>query len=210
MYFKKNKYGRDISLASGFTLLEMIVAMAIFSAVILLGLAALLSMVNAQRKAAALQDTQDNIRFAFEAMTKEIRTGGSYHCNQDNSDPISTSPQDCFPLGGKSFTFINEPAKQTVTYQIVDSQLVKSTNGTNPCDGIPVEDPDDCKRITAKDIVIIDRLFFYVDGTFRTFEGDNNQSRVTIIMEAQTPSYESPTGARLNLQTTVSPSRLDR
>src|SRR3989344_277833 len=88
--------------SGGFTLLEMLVALAVFTIAISLSLSSLLAITASQKKAVALQNVYDNARFAFEAISKEIRTGTSYHCGASLADvPESASPRDCpFPGGG--------------------------------------------------------------------------------------------------------------
>ena len=66
---------------AGFTLLELIVAIGVFSAVISASTGIFISTLTAQRKAIALQNVQDNIRFAAESMAKEIRTGKNFSVN---------------------------------------------------------------------------------------------------------------------------------
>ena len=57
----------------GFTLIEILVAMAVFGLVITAITGIFVSIANAQRKAAALQSTQEASRFMLESMAKEIR-----------------------------------------------------------------------------------------------------------------------------------------
>ncbi|OGF69489.1 hypothetical protein A3H65_01340 [Candidatus Giovannonibacteria bacterium RIFCSPLOWO2_02_FULL_45_14] len=183
----------------GFTLLEMLIALAIFTIAVFVVLTALFSIANVQKKVIAKQSAEDNLRFAFESMTKEIRTGKIFHCLTSGT---LTLPQDCdFPSGGNSFTFKNNPAGQTVTYQVVNQQLVKSSNGTLPCTPDP-NDYIDCQKLTSPDLVIVNKVNFYVSGTEG---GDGAQSMATIVLEGQVfdPVHNIAT-AKLNLQTTVS------
>ena len=181
----------------GFTLLEMLVSVAIFTIATFIIMVTLFSVINAQRKVVALQNADDNLRFAFEVMAKEIRTGGNFHCGLNLND-VSITPQNC-PSGGVSFTFQNA-LNQAVTYQINQNQLVKSSNGTRPCDGAPAT-AEDCLRLTAPAVVIVDRLAFYANGT-GSFDGE--QSRVTIVIEGQVQDPRGIGVARINLQNTVS------
>lgn len=181
----------------GFTLLEILVSLAVFSLAIAIILTVLFSVTDAQKKSLALQNAQDNLRFAFEAMTKEIRTGKRFHCGASGD---LTQPQNCaYPNGDNSFSFRNSVG-QTVTYQVISNQLVKSSNGTIPCDPDP-NDLVDCQKITAKDLILVDKMVFYVDGAFGS---DNKQSRVLIVLEGQVLDPKNVGTARINLQTTVS------
>ncbi|HUD03144.1 MAG TPA: type II secretion system protein [Candidatus Paceibacterota bacterium] len=64
----------------GFTLIEMLVSVALFSVVMVLALGALLSLSTADRKAQALKSAIDNLNFALDSMSRTIRTGSNYHC----------------------------------------------------------------------------------------------------------------------------------
>ena len=64
---------------SGFSLVEMMVAIAIFMVVAVVAVAALLKIVDADRKSKTLQDTVNNINFAMDSITREIRVGSDYN-----------------------------------------------------------------------------------------------------------------------------------
>ncbi|MBI2054994.1 MAG: hypothetical protein HYT39_02760 [Candidatus Sungbacteria bacterium] len=63
---------------SGFTLLEMIVSLGMFSVLIIASIGVILGVSRAQTKTANLQTIQDNIRFSMELITRELRTGSDY------------------------------------------------------------------------------------------------------------------------------------
>ena len=65
---------------SGFSLVEMMVAIAIFMVVAVVAVAALLKIVDADRKSQTLQDAVNNINFAMDSITREIRVGSAYTC----------------------------------------------------------------------------------------------------------------------------------
>ena len=184
----------------GFTLLEMLVAVGLFTVALFIIMVTLFSVTNAQKKAAALQNAQDNLRFAFEAMTKEIRTGRSFHCGASGA---LTQAQNCnFPNGSDSFSFRNG-AGQTVTYQVILNQLVKSSDGNLPCTVPDSQNPAliNCQKITAPEVVIVDRIAFYVSGALA---GDDLQSMATIVLEGQVLDPRGIGTAQINLQATVS------
>jgi len=189
----------------GFMILEFLVAVGVFTVLITISLSVLLSMFDAQRKAVSLQNTQDNIRFAFEHMTKEIRTGRLFHCDQNQNVVNPENPKDCpYSNGGKSFSFLSLPSGDTVTYQVVNNQLVKSLTGNRPCwnSGVDMTPGLNCQILTSPEVVIINDINFYVDGAT-----DDGQPRIMIILDAQTTD---PTGStRFTVQTTVSQNYLD-
>jgi prepilin-type N-terminal cleavage/methylation domain-containing protein len=63
---KKNK---------GFTLIEMLVAVALFSIVLVVAMGAILTVIDANRKAQTLSSVMTNLNFAIESMTRSIKTG---------------------------------------------------------------------------------------------------------------------------------------
>src|ERR1039458_2601710 len=58
------------TLSSGFTLVEMMVSIAIFMVVAVVAVAALLKIVDANRKSQTLQDAVNNINFAMDSITR--------------------------------------------------------------------------------------------------------------------------------------------
>jgi len=71
----------------GFTLVEMIVSLALFSVVATVSLGALIKIVSANKKAQTLHATITNLNFALETMSREMRVGAKYDC-YDFTDPV--------------------------------------------------------------------------------------------------------------------------
>lgn len=70
----------------GFTLIEMIVSLAIFSIVAVVALGALVKIISANHKAQALQAAFTNLNFALDSMSRELRVGSDYHCDNTTKD----------------------------------------------------------------------------------------------------------------------------
>ncbi len=86
----------------GFTLIEIIVSVAIFTVVMTVTMGALLTLNDSSREAQALRTVIDNLNFSLEDMNRKIRTGDSYQCFKVSDDVIDTITQkvtDC-PSGG--------------------------------------------------------------------------------------------------------------
>jgi prepilin-type N-terminal cleavage/methylation domain-containing protein len=66
---------------SGFTLVEMIVSLAIFSIVAVVALGALVKVIGTNKKAQTLQDAITNMSFSLDSMQRELLTGSYYHCS---------------------------------------------------------------------------------------------------------------------------------
>lgn len=83
--------------SKGFTLVEMIVSLGIFSVVAVVALGALVKIMTANRKAQSIQAAFTNINFALEAMSREIRVGTTYRCSNTTESYIASSliPKTC-------------------------------------------------------------------------------------------------------------------
>jgi prepilin-type N-terminal cleavage/methylation domain-containing protein len=63
-----------LSHQSGFSLLEMVVAMSLFIGAMLLATGIFQQVANSQHATIASQNTQESLKYAFEVMSKEMRT----------------------------------------------------------------------------------------------------------------------------------------
>jgi len=68
----------------GFTLIELIIALAIFSLVIVSMVSITVSMIKSQRKIFAIQNIQEPARYILESMSKEIRMSEINWVSGDN------------------------------------------------------------------------------------------------------------------------------
>ena len=106
---------------SGFTLVEMIVAIAVFSVIMTISVGTLLAMVDANRKAQSLKSVIDNLNFAVENMSRNMRVGTLYHCETTGSVTGAISaPQDC-ASGGVLFAFEGHDGDPNVSIHIDDN-----------------------------------------------------------------------------------------
>jgi prepilin-type N-terminal cleavage/methylation domain-containing protein len=78
----------------GFTLVEMMVAIAVFSLVMVAAMSALLNVIDANAKARAIKSAINNISFALDGISKDMRMGTDYACGTLSvvSEPVS---KDC-------------------------------------------------------------------------------------------------------------------
>lgn len=151
----------------GYTLIELIVAVGLFALVMVLASGAYLIMIGVNRQAQALSTGINNISFALESMTRDIRTGTHYNC---------AGSGDC--SGGTSFSIVDATG-QNVTYSRSGSSAVcgGATSGciTKTVNGVtsPLTDPS----------IDVSSVVFYAFGTAPYSVGqDINQPRVTIIV----------------------------
>ncbi len=78
----------------GFTLIEMIVSLALFTVVAVVSIGALLKIMDANKKSISLKTVTNNINFALESMTREMRVGTKYYIDSNivNAIPSSYTP----------------------------------------------------------------------------------------------------------------------
>lgn len=187
---------------SGFTLIEMMVALAVFMVVMTITLAAFLNVVDIQKKTEAFRKVNDNLNFSMEMIMREIREGWGY-CGDAGC-----------PIDGKSFTFISRAesiergSKTEVTYSLngteVKDQFIERCVSTSVCDGAG-------QRITSDDVNITS-LFFTVTGEEpgpNNNGTDTNQPRVTISISGESGGAKKKIKTTLDLQATVSQRKID-
>jgi prepilin-type N-terminal cleavage/methylation domain-containing protein len=109
--FRKNIKGN-----SGFTLIEMIIALSIFVIVILVAADIFVVINNSQRRVATMQKLQDDVRYLFESMAQEIRLGRiNYAFYQDpNGNGSYTNAIDLHPQAAspRVLAIINQAGEQ--------------------------------------------------------------------------------------------------
>ena len=182
----------------GFTLVEMIVAVALFAVVMLVCVGALLSLVNANRKAQALQSVMNNLNIALDGTVRAIREGSAYNgsvgCTGGN---LGGGPNDC--TGGSnqlSFQpYCNSTCDQpwVYTYDPVTKRLYKSVNGQSP---VAITSPE----------VSIDDMEFYVVGTTRK---DPVQPKIVIVINGSAGAVGSSARTTFHIQATAVQRLLD-
>jgi prepilin-type N-terminal cleavage/methylation domain-containing protein len=96
----------------GFTLIEMIVSLGVFSVVITISVGALLMLVATNKQLQGEQSVMTNLSFALDSMTREIRTGTHYYCD--------TAPNTS--AGGSSNIFNDSHDVDSILYDSVTGQ----------------------------------------------------------------------------------------
>ena len=136
LHLRKNK-------KEGFTLIEMVVSLAIFSVVAVIALGALIRIISANQKAQAIQAAVTNVNFALESMSREIRVG---------KDLIPTSGT---AIDEVSFVSMRSHEKCELynAYRFIDVSGIKHLQKAEEID------PDDCavgsKVFTDSDFIDI-------------------------------------------------------
>lgn len=169
---------------AGFTLLEMVVSFGIFAVVIVTAVGAVIAINGAQIKAVNIQNIQDNIRFALESMTKEMRTGKNFVPSGGSAPAYST------------LAFTRSDGTQ-ITYCLQGSALRKITGSGSDCAAA---------FAVTSDAINVERIVFYVIG--HTAGAADGQPRLTVSLQASSRDVRYPTAFRL--QTTVVQRERDR
>lgn len=164
----------------------MIVAVALFAVVMLVCVGALLALVNANRKAQALQSVMNNLNIALDGMVRSVRMGSVYHCG--NGD--ATVAQDC-STGDTAFAFKpfceTAPCPSYLKFSYENERIMKSEDGQTP---FPITAPE----------VSIEDMKFYVVGTTR---GDDIQPKVVIVIKGSAGAEGSKARTTFHIQATA-------
>lgn len=76
---------------AGFTLIELMVAIALFTTLVTIGIGALLNANAVHKKNQKIRSLMDNLSFIMEDMSTNIRTGSDYNENISNTDMTELS-----------------------------------------------------------------------------------------------------------------------
>ena len=164
----------------GFTLIEMMVSVALFSMVMLAGMAALLTLVNENRRAQALNSVMTDLNFTLESVTRTLRTGYEINCIGSGAD--------C-PNGGNQINLTDQNAEEIV-YRFRDDQLQRN--------GAP---------LTSRNVTLdTNKSKFFVTGA-EPGPGDTTQPQVRITLVGSVQVGDESVG--FTLQTTVTQRRID-
>lgn len=119
----------------GFTLLELIVSVGLFSTVVMIASGAYLSLIALDREVRLTNELVTNLSFAVDSMSRSIRTGQYYDCNPSDAAGNSTTGL-CHEF---SYTDSNGCK---ITYENTNGTLTQTTVGTNCSEGtdIPLTD----------------------------------------------------------------------
>jgi type II secretory pathway pseudopilin PulG len=193
---------------NGFTLVEMLVAIAVFMSVMVVAVTALISIVNANRKSQAIKSVVDNVTFAIDTISRDMRSGTNYRCGDLSSDTFPLTSEDC--LGGDNGVQYKEPNGEFTQYKFVSTDSLslgeaniqkRSCNNNFICSV--------WQDMTAPiSNVNITNMKFYVLGVDNSDNprGSRTQPRVIITLEGVAGDDAKGTKTTFQIQTTVSQS----
>lgn len=167
----------------GFTLIELIVSLGLFSVVMTISAGAVLAILDANAKAQSAGAVMTNLNIALDGMTREMRTGTTFSC------------------GGLSqattFSFITQDGINTTYTRVAGDathlpSITKQTNG-----GVAV-------AITSPEISV-DNLQFYCTGLSTS---DYIQPLIRVVVQGKAGT-DANLIARFDIQTSVAQRLLD-
>jgi prepilin-type N-terminal cleavage/methylation domain-containing protein len=176
---------------AGFSLIELMVSVALFAVVMLVSVGSVMALVNANRKAQALQSVMNNLNIAIDGMVRTIRMGSTYHCGDVGDYAIERSCEvgDAFiafePFSGSSSTLTDQ---WLYWYDANTKRLYKSEDGGTTQ-----------FALTAPEIQV-EEAYFYVVGAERT---DNIQPKVVIVIRGIAGSESAKIRTTFSVQSTA-------
>lgn len=95
----------------GFTLVEMMVSLAIFTIILLIAMSAFLAIVDGDHKTRAFRIATDNLNLALEDMSRKIKTGSTYNCGG------GLGVADCAATANSVFAFTEQDGVSRTIYK---------------------------------------------------------------------------------------------
>ncbi|MDD5318960.1 MAG: type II secretion system protein [Candidatus Pacebacteria bacterium] len=182
--------------SAGFTLIEMIVSVGLFAIVMTIAIGVIVSLLDGNRKAQAISSVVDNLNFAIESMTRDIKTGVHYYCgsadqalNPQTYNPLNSNCNPSVPTTVISFI---SASGQGITYSY-DSVNGRADKTVYDSLGGGVAYP-----LTGTDVTI-NKLNFYV---YTPAKGAGQPGALMIL--TGTASTTKTSVSNFSIQTTIS------
>lgn len=178
----------------------MIIAFGVFAIIMVIAVGSLISLVEANHKAQTLKTVVNNLHFALENMSRNIRTGSHYHCGGGSiliPSDCATTPSNQLVLRARDGSYI--------IYGLVSGTILRSKSD----DGGILLEPSNFIPITAPEITV-ETLNFYVSGADNSGDRANRkvQPRVLLVIKGSMKGKSKVT-SRFDIQTLISQRSLD-
>jgi prepilin-type N-terminal cleavage/methylation domain-containing protein len=178
----------------GFTLMEMIVAISLFVVVMLSATQIFRMIIEGQRSAIASQSIQENIRYFFEVMSKEVRMAQK---NESNcSSLLSPEPTQKYKVyntaevNGKEALYFENQYGQCVVYYVNTNDVLMINRGGKEAAAMP-------------ESLVVNDLDFEVQDD-EVGETHSLQPKVTVMMDVSSAETKQAYDKEVKLQTTIS------
>lgn len=194
---------RSTNAARGFTLMELLVVLTIFSTVVVSSTDIFLLANKSQRKIFGLEKAQADARFTLEAITREVRTGRiDYAYYASRGTPLGVPDLELALVDSANvpirFT-VSDSGTASLCANAASAPCLLVTIGTNPA-----------AAMTPKGVAVRN-VRFYVGPTTDPMQYNvgtgayavNEQPRVTIVMALETRGDRQGEQSIIYLQTTA-------
>lgn len=161
-----------------FTLIEVMVSVSIFAMVMLVATSSVFAIVESNKRTHSLKSVMTNLNFALEKMSREIRFGIDYSCNETPGGMIS-----CGEDGSSVFSFI-DANDETIVYSFSEGRITRREGGN-------------LNVITAEEIEIKSMKFYLINNP-----SEKGKSRVTITLKGYAGTESN--NSEFIIQTTIS------
>ncbi len=193
----------------GFTLVELLVAVAIFTTVAVVAVGSLVTVINSNNQSQSIKSAIDNINFAVDAIARNVRNGSKYVCYKDGQ---TLGSKDCV-TGGNEISYIPSGSSTGVYYRFAASPAYGEGN-IQECSDVGGQTDSFCtpnspswESMTAPTSTVnITNMTFYVVGSDDANNSnytDRTQPRILITAQGLVVS-KGKTVTNFTLQTTAS------
>lgn len=196
---------KKVNKATGYTIIETMIAVSLFIVIVMIGMGALISANATHNKSRDMRSIMDSLSFVIEDMSRSLRTGSNYRCVSGNLDSsLFNTPQSGVSCWAIAFEPENGSAG-TITDQWVyfltlnasgNYAVWKSVNGLT-----------NIIQITPNEVAINPTSSFISVSGAEPPPGDTKQPFVTVRLNG-TVTYKGVV-TPFSLQTSVSQRSID-
>lgn len=187
---------------SGFSLIELLVSVALFTVVLTVSIGSLLVLISVNARAQNMQQVMSDLSFAIDSISREVRTGRGLYCNRANEGEPSENLSDDITKDCTDGTYLSVvEGGESLTEGEATNRVVFRYNSSEESIDRKVGD-NDWFPMTSDDVHVTD-MFFYVSDSATGESGDEVQANATIYIEGYVGERETDESSFI-IQTTVS------
>ena len=193
--------------AGGFTLVELMISMTIFTILVTIGIGSVLSALNQHFVTTNIRSIVDSLNFTMEDMSRNIRTSGEIRCVVSGDiGPYTNSTDDVMPANCPALAGSNKIVFKAIDGTNVTYVMTAPTATTDPSSILKVSGDTGIPEVIIPPEVKINfaKSGFTVTGATGS---DKLQPRVTIRLSG-TITYKNVTSP-FSIETTVTARQLD-
>ncbi|KXJ99089.1 MAG: hypothetical protein UZ19_OD1000511 [Parcubacteria bacterium OLB19] len=214
----------------GFSLIEMIVALGIFSIVVTTAVGSLIVVISNNQKLQAEQSAMTNLAFALDSMTREIRMGYAYVCagvnnksgttgrmfdddRTEHGEMDDTQTRDCGAddnASDKTYRGISfVEGGESLSDGASNNRILYYYDGSGDVGKIMRRVGNGKAESVISSGIKIKSARFYVTGSDTLKKNGTNIEQPTVTIQIEAESASNVTGKTYYLQTTVAQRTLD-